>query len=261
MTRMTSPDRPKARASPRATRVLHVTHLLVYISILLFPNLATAVEWQAPICGARTPAECVFLTSWEKDVRALQALHRECGSDADGVAQVWTGVWGDISTFAGTREQWDVLCEPSNSWQALSSDDEVKCDRNGRVLLLHMDSGRHRVQLNCPNGFPPEFADLSYLAGLRIDGALRSTPSDLPIDTLLHHLLNNQNLMELSLPDNDLVGVAPALCDFRGGYMFASRLSKLRLNKNKLSGAPPVSLTCAHYLETLDLSNNDLAGK
>ena len=238
--------------------------LLVLLPSLLHSKFAFAqTDWHPPVCGDRAPAECdSLLSSWEVDVRALQALHRECSVDANGVAQTWTGVWGEISEFSGTREQWDVLCVPTNSWQALSSDDEIMCDRNGRVLLLHVSSGRHRINLNCENGFPPEFEDLHNLVGLRVDGALRATKNvDLDIEKLTRRGVKNlQNIMELSLPNNDLVGNAIELCDFRGGYAFASRLNTLKLNNNKLTGLPPTSLSCAHYLRVLDISQNDLHG-
>ena len=239
---------PKRSSLARAPRVALAT-ALAPCSSLIPPRGVGAYEtesWHAPVCGARAPATCASsLSAWERDVRALQALHHHCGVDADGNrAPAWDEPWGAVASFSGSRDDWDAVCDTSNAWHArdvAASSAIVTCDWTGRVLSINIDGDRHGIKLDCNpiHGLPPEFESLSELVAVRIAGAMRPASSGgengkrkTEIAEIMRPLAALRRLAVVSLNNNGLVGRVPDVCDTHLGYAFDSQLERLELSEN-----------------------------
>ena len=51
------------------------------------------------------------MAPWQKDVRALQALWRDCGNAYIQMFLAMKGsIWTDVFLFDGTQAEWTALC-------------------------------------------------------------------------------------------------------------------------------------------------------
>jgi len=221
--------------------------------VVVLTSLAAPVgasEWVPAVCGgARAADYCdnnATMQGWERDVRALQALYRDCGGPYNWPPWI---VWGDVPGFSGTRSDWDAICTSSGS--------ELACEADGRVTLISVAQG---LYLSCPKGFPKEFSDMHELTVLRMDVVLRPS-GGADIADFFKRLIGLEKLREISLAENSLIGEMPQLCDYGSFSASAGKLTVLRLNNNALTGPPASSLACLILLTELDVSNNQLTGQ
>ena len=119
---------------------------------------ASASAWTPPICGGSSADDCAAsLLAWEKDVRALQSLHRSCGGGND-----WPVAWAPVPSFNGALDDWKALCGAEGASSEGAA--ELACDADGRIATLRW---KQSVKLSCPDiGFPEAFADLTELSVL-----------------------------------------------------------------------------------------------
>lgn len=180
-------------------------------------------------------------------MRALQALHRDCAGGRSW--QSWTpGVWEKVPDFSGTRSDWDTVC-------AIGS--ELDCDSNGRVTLIHVTQF---ISFYCPLGLPMEFCEMSELSHIQMDQVLRAS-GGLDVAHIIGPLLSLTNLRVISFAKNSLTGVMPALCNFDSFSDSATKLEKLMLGYNALTGRLATALGCLTQLEELDVTFNQLTGE
>ena len=216
---------------------------------------ASAAAWTPPICGGISADDCAAsLLAWEKDVRALQSLHRSCGGGNE-----WPGAWAPVPSFNGTLDDWKALCGAEGASSEGAA--ELACDADGRIATLRW---KQSVKLSCPEiGFPEAFADLTELRVLEMRGAF--TTGKMLVSRLLSATttLTLKKLTTIDLGGNSLAGAPPSMCDvgaFASGA--AATLTTLRLNDNALTGPPPAAFaSCLSSLEELDVSDNDLTGQ
>jgi len=226
--------------------------------VVLASLAAPAQAWVPAVCGGdRAATYCddggAAMEGWEKDVRALQALHRDCGMGLPWGYTPEAVPWQPVPLFSGSRSDWDDTCTTGG--------DELACDADGRVTLINIKPDMMALyQLNCPLGLPAEFNDMVELSVLRMDVVLR-TSGGANISHFFQPLLSLTKLREISLANNDLTGEMPQLCDFDSFSASAGKLSVLRLNNNALTGPPASSLACLTVLTELDVSNNQLVGQ
>ena len=186
------------------------------------------------------------MASWEKDVRALQALHESCSP----AGAAWPGPWAPVPSFDGTLNDWKTTT-------CASSGAELACDADGRVVKIRVQSA---MSLACQAGLPARFSDLTELSVLRMDGVLNGGGGGNNIAFVFSPLLTLGKLTEISFEDDGLVGGVPELCDYAAFATSAFSLKTLRLNRNALTGRPATSLACLTSLEELELSSNALVG-
>jgi Leucine-rich repeat (LRR) protein len=159
-------------------------------------------------------------------------------------------VWNPIPNFAGTRADWDAVCT--------SSGDELACDGDGRVILIHV---KQLISLYCPLlGLPSEFSDLLELSVFRMDDKLKGS-GGIDLANFMGPLLGLTNLREISLSRNRLTGSMLGLCDIISFAASATKLEMLKLDNNALVGRPAASLDCLIKLNELDVSHNGLTGQ
>ena len=154
-----------------------------------------------------------------------------------------------IPDFDGTRDDWIAVCDDAHG--------HFECDDRGggRVVLLDAED----LDLECAAGLPIEFERLAELKILRMNDSFKAS-RDAPIDVadVLAPLRHLENLEEISLDNNGLVGRVPPLCSFAS---FDRSLEILRLAGNALSGAPTEDLGCLTSLRSLNLAGNRLDGQ
>ena len=225
--------------------------MILMSCLVVAPAARAQGVWTPAVCGGSSCTDS-SLEGWQKDVRALQALHRDCGGGQTW--QSWSrdpGPWEQIPTFSGSRNDWDDVCENHDNGV------ELECDGDGRIILIHVTQ---KLNLMCRERLPTEFSYLSELAHLQMDGQLQPWWG-IDVAHVFQPLLNLTNLKVISFANNGLTGVIPALCSYSSFTASATKLEKLRLGINKLSGQPPSSLDCMMRLVELDLSHNQLTGQ
>ena len=241
-----SPSVPARLRAPAPARSL-ARVLACVLALVAVVRAQDDDDWSPAICGgaSRAADHCAggLLEDWEEDVRALQFLSRACDGDWDDAP------WRHIPDFDGTFDDWIAVCDDAHG--------HFECDGRGggRVVLLDAED----LDLECAAGLPIEFESLTKLEILRMNDSFKAS-TDAPIDVadVLAPLRHLQNLEEISLNDNGLVGRVPPLCSIAS---FSRSLEILRLTGNKLSGAPTEDLGCLTSLRELNLAGNELNGQ
>ena len=85
------------------------------------------------------------MAPWQKDVRALQALWRDCGNAYIQMFLAMKGsIWTDVFLFDGTQAEWTITLSPISAGAA---DDCVSCDLGSRSSV---DNTRCVEVVNAP---------------------------------------------------------------------------------------------------------------
>ena len=242
-----SPGRSRAPTPALAPARFLARVLACVLALITVVRAQDDDDWSPAICGgaSRAADHCAggLLEDWEADVRALQFLSRACDGDWDDAP------WRHIPDFDGTRDDWIAVCDDAHG--------HFECDDRGggRVVLLDAED----LDLECAAGLPIEFERLAELKILRMNDSFKAS-RDAPIDVadVLAPLRHLENLEEISLDNNGLVGRVPPLCSFAS---FDRSLEILRLAGNALSGAPTEDLGCLTSLRSLNLAGNRLDGQ
>ena len=195
-------------------------------------------------CAAAEPS----LVPWQRDVRALQALWRDCGTAfMEYVLGGMNSIWSDVFTFDGDLDAWIALC-PAKSEGA-----EIGCV-DGRVR--HLAPTPAYLPLACRNDrdVAPELADLTEVTRIDMSGVFAR--SNLDVNLVAEHLLELPNLLDLDLSRNKLTGELDRGCD---GCASRPRVRTLHLDNNDLTGVDLSGWGVAD-LEELYLGNNRLSG-
>jgi len=163
---------PRTRSSvPRRTFAFHAANVLALalVQLCAIPG-ASASQWtyQPAICGSQSCASAApTLAPWQKDVRALQALWRDCGNAYIQMFLAMKGsIWTDVFLFDGTQAEWTALCSDGAA--------EIRCTADGRVW--HLAPNADDLQLGCPKGLPiaPELEDLTEVTEVAMSGIFGS---------------------------------------------------------------------------------------
>ena len=242
-----SPGRSRAPTPAPAPARFLARVLACVLALITVVRAQDDDDWSPAICGgaSRAADHCAggLLEDWEEDVRALQFLSRACDGDWDDAP------WRHIPDFDGTRDDWIAVCDDAHG--------HFECDDRGggRVVLLDAED----LDLECAAGLPIEFERLAELKILRMNDSFKAS-RDAPIDVadVLAPLRHLENLEEISLNNNGLVGRVPPLCSFAS---FDRALEILSLAGNALSGAPTEDLGCLTSLRALNLAGNRLDGQ
>ena len=243
------------RLSSRPASTYRVAIVLASALLCALPSGARASwAYQPRICpGGDCAGAEPSLAAWQRDVRALQALWRDCGTAfTEYVLGGMDSIWSDVFTFDGGLDAWIALCP------AASQGAEIGCV-DGRVR--HLAPTPAYLPLACRNDrdVAPELADLTEVTTIDMSGVFAR--SNLDVNLVAEHLLELPNLRDLHLSRNRLTGELQRGCD---GFCTDSgasrpRVRTLRLDNNDLTG---VDLSGWGFvdLEELHLGNNRLRG-
>ena len=240
---------PRTRSSvPRRTFAFHAANVLALalVQLCAIPG-ASASQWtyQPAICGSQSCASAApTLAPWQKDVRALQALWRDCGNAYIQMFLAMKGsIWTDVFLFDGTQAEWTALCSDGAA--------EIRCTADGRVW--HLTPNADDLNLGCPKGLPiaPELEDLTEVTEVAMSGIFGSWSPNLDVNDVAASLVTLQKLRRLDLSDNALVG------ELHRSTAAAVQIESLFLNDNGLTA---LDLGGFVALEEIHLADNQLRG-